>query len=192
VSREQRQVPYAELLRRFLSHGLPTNESIRVETRRRHQGQGFGGACPDGTSQHQPDGLAGCFTVALPLPNPIALALRDGGGRVRRHAVFHGRPGTGSASKGVSASDEVPVNLRAAGVSIEVTVGANGSVSRCTQIAAIALQRHRPEGPCDVECGRVAEPIDTDRVAATRAVSMSTKPALVVIQRSRAPCRPVR
>ena len=94
--------------------------------------------------------------------------------------------------KGVSASDEVPVNLRAAGVSIEVTVGANGSVSRCTQIAAIALQRHRPEGPCDVECGRVAEPIDTDRVAATRAVSMSTKPALVVIQRSRAPCRPVR
>ena len=31
------------------------------------------------------------------------------------------------------------------------------------QNAATALERHRPEGPCDVDCGCVAEPPDTDR-----------------------------
>lgn len=45
------------------------------------------------------------------------------------------------------------------------------------QNAATALERHRPEGPCDVDCGCVAEPPDTDRVAATQAVNLSTKPA---------------
>jgi DNA-binding transcriptional MerR regulator len=44
------------------------------------------------------------------------------------------------------------------------------------QNAATGLERHRPEGPCDVDCGCVAEPPDTD-VAATQAVSLSTKPA---------------
>ena len=58
--------------------------------------------------------------------------VQDGGGRVPRHAVFQTDRGLVLHLKGKSASDEVPVNLREAGVSIEVTVGPNGSVSRCT------------------------------------------------------------
>jgi DNA-binding transcriptional MerR regulator len=46
------------------------------------------------------------------------------------------------------------------------------------QHAATALERHRPEGACDAECGCVSDPGDTETVAATiHAVSLSAKPA---------------
>jgi DNA-binding transcriptional MerR regulator len=46
------------------------------------------------------------------------------------------------------------------------------------QHAATALERHRPEGACDAECGCVSDPGDTGAVAATiNAVSLSAKPA---------------
>ena len=46
------------------------------------------------------------------------------------------------------------------------------------QHAAASLERHRPDGPCDIQCGCVAEPHDTISLVATiQAVSLSTKPA---------------
>ena len=42
------------------------------------------------------------------------------------------------------------------------------------QQAATALERHRPDGPCDDECGCVTEAGDAD--AAARSVSLSAKP----------------
>lgn len=46
------------------------------------------------------------------------------------------------------------------------------------QHAATALERHRPDGACDTDCGCVSKPDDTQQVAATvQAVSLSTKPA---------------
>lgn len=46
------------------------------------------------------------------------------------------------------------------------------------QQAAAALERHRPEGACDKNCGCVSDPDDTEPVAATiRAVSLTAKPA---------------
>jgi len=46
------------------------------------------------------------------------------------------------------------------------------------QQAAATLERHRPDGACDNECGCVSDPADTSAVAATpQPVSLSTKPA---------------
>ena len=46
------------------------------------------------------------------------------------------------------------------------------------QHAAAALERHRPEGPCDTNCGCVSEPGVNDVVdSSAHAVVMSTKPA---------------
>jgi MerR family transcriptional regulator, copper efflux regulator len=46
------------------------------------------------------------------------------------------------------------------------------------QQAATALERHRPDGACDAECGCVSDPGDTESVAAMiDAVSLSAKPA---------------
>ena len=46
------------------------------------------------------------------------------------------------------------------------------------QQAAAALERHRPDGACDDECGCVSDPADTSAVAATvQSVSLPTKPA---------------
>ena len=46
------------------------------------------------------------------------------------------------------------------------------------QQAATALERHRPDGACDTDCGCVSDPDDTEPVAATiQAVSLSAKPA---------------
>jgi DNA-binding transcriptional MerR regulator len=46
------------------------------------------------------------------------------------------------------------------------------------QQAATALERHRPDGACDSECGCVSDPNDTGPVAAAvQAVSLSAKPA---------------
>ena len=43
--------------------------------------------------------------------------------------------------------------------------------------AASALERHRPDGACDTDCGCVSDPDDTESVAATiRAVSSSAEP----------------
>ena len=45
------------------------------------------------------------------------------------------------------------------------------------QQAASALERHRPNGACDTNCGCVGDPDDTQAVAATiQAVSLTTKP----------------
>lgn len=45
------------------------------------------------------------------------------------------------------------------------------------QHAAAALERHRPDGACDTECGCVSDPDGTQVAAATiRAISLSTKP----------------
>lgn len=45
------------------------------------------------------------------------------------------------------------------------------------QQAAAALERHRPQGACDSDCGCVSDPTDTELVAATiSAVSLTTKP----------------
>ena len=44
--------------------------------------------------------------------------------------------------------------------------------------AANALERHRPDGACDAECGCVSDPGATETVASTiHAVRLSTKPA---------------
>ena len=46
------------------------------------------------------------------------------------------------------------------------------------QQAATALERHRPDGACDADCGCVSDPDDTEAVVATiHAVSLSAKPA---------------
>ena len=46
------------------------------------------------------------------------------------------------------------------------------------QQAATALERHRPEGACDADCGCVSDPDDKQPVAATiQSVALSTKPA---------------
>jgi DNA-binding transcriptional MerR regulator len=45
------------------------------------------------------------------------------------------------------------------------------------QQAATALERHRPDGACDSECGCVSDPDDTEPVGpTTRAVGLSAKP----------------
>lgn len=45
------------------------------------------------------------------------------------------------------------------------------------QNAASALERHRPDGACDTQCGCVGQPDDAEPVSASpRAVSLSTKP----------------
>lgn len=45
------------------------------------------------------------------------------------------------------------------------------------QQAAAALERHRPDGACDTDCGCVSDPDDNEPVAATfRSVSLTTKP----------------
>ena len=45
------------------------------------------------------------------------------------------------------------------------------------QQAATALERHRPDGACDTDCGCVSDPDDAEPVAATiRAVSLTAKP----------------
>lgn len=46
------------------------------------------------------------------------------------------------------------------------------------QQAAAALERHRPDGACDTDCGCVSETTDTSFVAATvQAISLSRKPS---------------
>jgi DNA-binding transcriptional MerR regulator len=46
------------------------------------------------------------------------------------------------------------------------------------QEAAAALERHRPDGACDTQCGCVSDPNDTASVVATvQAISLSTKPS---------------
>jgi MerR family transcriptional regulator, copper efflux regulator len=45
------------------------------------------------------------------------------------------------------------------------------------QQAATALERHRPDGACDSECGCVSAPDDGPVVATTHAVSLTAKPA---------------
>lgn len=46
------------------------------------------------------------------------------------------------------------------------------------QQAATALERHRPDGACDADCGCVSDPDDLQGVVATtQAVSLSAKPA---------------
>jgi DNA-binding transcriptional MerR regulator len=45
------------------------------------------------------------------------------------------------------------------------------------QRAATALERHRPDGPCDGECGCVTEPDSGDIDSPTPTISLSTKPA---------------
>ncbi len=46
------------------------------------------------------------------------------------------------------------------------------------QLATTALERHRPEGACDADCGCVSSPDDAQGVVATiQAISLSTKPA---------------
>ena len=46
------------------------------------------------------------------------------------------------------------------------------------QQAAAALERHRPDGACDTDCGCLSDPTDTSSVAATvQAISLSRKPS---------------
>ena len=45
------------------------------------------------------------------------------------------------------------------------------------QHAAVALERHRPEGACDSQCGCVSEPDDTTVAATVQAISLTSKPA---------------
>lgn len=44
------------------------------------------------------------------------------------------------------------------------------------QQAAAGLERHRPEGACDADCGCVSDPIDTSVERTVQPVSLSTKP----------------
>jgi MerR family transcriptional regulator, copper efflux regulator len=44
------------------------------------------------------------------------------------------------------------------------------------QRAAVALERHRPEGACDAHCGCVTEPDDATVAATVHAISLSSKP----------------
>lgn len=45
------------------------------------------------------------------------------------------------------------------------------------QLASAALERHRPDGACDAECGCIADPIGTVAgVPAARAVALTAKP----------------
>lgn len=53
-------------------------------------------------------------------------------------------------------------------------------VTFCAELqqAAAALERHRPDGACDTDCGCVSDPDDNEPVGATiRAVSLTAKPA---------------
>jgi MerR family transcriptional regulator, copper efflux regulator len=48
------------------------------------------------------------------------------------------------------------------------------------QHAAAALERHRPDGACDTDCGCVSDPDSTQTITATnQAVSLSIKPAII-------------
>jgi MerR family transcriptional regulator, copper efflux regulator len=44
------------------------------------------------------------------------------------------------------------------------------------QHAAVALERHRPEGACDSQCGCLTDPDDTAIAARVQAVSLTSKP----------------
>ena len=44
------------------------------------------------------------------------------------------------------------------------------------QHAAATLELHRPEGPCDDQCGCVSEPPESERSASPHMVSLTTKP----------------
>jgi DNA-binding transcriptional MerR regulator len=44
------------------------------------------------------------------------------------------------------------------------------------QQAATALESHRPDGPCDLDCGCVSDPDDTPVAATIHAVSLTAKP----------------
>ena len=59
------------------------------------------------------------------------------------------------------------------------------------QQAAVALERHRPEGACDSECGCVGDPGEKQAPAARgQEISLSSKPARQrTSRRSPAPCR---
>jgi MerR family transcriptional regulator, copper efflux regulator len=46
------------------------------------------------------------------------------------------------------------------------------------QHAAAALERHRPEGACDSECGCVSDPGDTATAASVQPISLTAKPAV--------------
>lgn len=47
------------------------------------------------------------------------------------------------------------------------------------QQAAAALERHRPDGACDTDCGCVSEPVETESdLATTHAVSLTAKPTV--------------
>ena len=43
------------------------------------------------------------------------------------------------------------------------------------QHAATALERHRPDGPCDAECGCITDSDEATKTAPTQAVSLTTK-----------------
>ena len=46
------------------------------------------------------------------------------------------------------------------------------------QQAAVALERHRPEGACDSECGCVSDPDEEQAPAAgVQEISLTSKPA---------------
>jgi MerR family transcriptional regulator, copper efflux regulator len=45
------------------------------------------------------------------------------------------------------------------------------------QQAATALERHRPDGPCDSDCGCVSDPDDIDSATTVHAVGLTAKPA---------------
>jgi MerR family transcriptional regulator, copper efflux regulator len=50
--------------------------------------------------------------------------------------------------------------------------------ARELQHAAAALERHRPEGACDSQCGCVSDPGDTATAASVQAISLTAKPAV--------------
>lgn len=76
-----------------------------------------------------------------------------------------------------------PIQDRLRGLVAEKLAAAQGQIVELSMLsgelqrAAAALERHRPEGPCDDECGCVSDTND----ASTFAIDLTTKPAAIEV-----------
>src|SRR5215210_4456133 len=66
-------------------------------------------------------------------------------------------------------------------VAVKITAARDQIVELTTfagelQHAAVALERHRPEGACDSQCGCLSDPGDTAMAASAQAINMTAKP----------------
>jgi MerR family transcriptional regulator, copper efflux regulator len=66
-------------------------------------------------------------------------------------------------------------------VAVKITAARDQIVELTTfaselQHAAVALERHRPQGACDSQCGCLSDPGDTTRAASAQTISLTAKP----------------